>query len=187
MRKNQTVYYVLQMHQRYSNYNLKKSIWEVFEILNDFIDISDPDCSIPNSQHAFQTAEKMREDGFNLDNSIPKYNSKYGIYEPNCGLENVLVSWGHDEYLYRILKYNEVDLPDEALYIIRFHSLYPHHQENAYEHLLDEYDEENLEYLQTLQHYDLYTKSYKTYDINELKPYYQNLINKYLNGGDLYW
>ena len=43
MRKNQTVYYVLQMQQKYSNYNLKKSIWEVFEILNDFIDISDPD------------------------------------------------------------------------------------------------------------------------------------------------
>ena len=29
------------------------------------------------------------------------YSSKYGIYEPNCGLDKVYMSWGHDEYLYR--------------------------------------------------------------------------------------
>ena len=22
--------------------------------------------------------------------------TKYGMYEPNCGLENVMMSWGHD-------------------------------------------------------------------------------------------
>ena len=27
-----------------------------------------------------------------------------GIYEPGCGLDNVLLSWGHDEYLYHVLK-----------------------------------------------------------------------------------
>lgn len=27
-----------------------------------------------------------------------------GIYEPGCGLDNVLLSWGHDEYLYNVLK-----------------------------------------------------------------------------------
>lgn len=26
-----------------------------------------------------------------------KYNSKFGIYSENCGLDNVLLSWGHDE------------------------------------------------------------------------------------------
>jgi inositol oxygenase len=25
------------------------------------------------------------------------YSTKYGIYEPNCGLDNVMISWGHDE------------------------------------------------------------------------------------------
>ena len=22
--------------------------------------------------------------------------TKYGIYEPNCGLDNIFMSWGHD-------------------------------------------------------------------------------------------
>ena len=24
------------------------------------------------------------------------YSTKYGIYEPNCGLDKVIMSWGHD-------------------------------------------------------------------------------------------
>ena len=24
------------------------------------------------------------------------------MYEKNCGLDNVLMSWGHDEYLYQV-------------------------------------------------------------------------------------
>ena len=50
----------------------------------------------------------------NPDNSNPNYNTKYGIYEPNCGLANVKMSWGHDEYLYQIMK---PYLPQEALYM----------------------------------------------------------------------
>jgi hypothetical protein len=30
----------------------------------------------------------------NEDNSNPAYNSSYGIYEPNCGLDNLKMSWG---------------------------------------------------------------------------------------------
>ncbi|KAJ8967679.1 hypothetical protein NQ317_006441 [Molorchus minor] len=33
---------------------------------------------------------------------IQSRNTKYGIYKPNCGLDNLIMSWGHDEYLYRI-------------------------------------------------------------------------------------
>jgi len=25
------------------------------------------------------------------------YSTQYGIYAPNCGLDNVMLSWGHDE------------------------------------------------------------------------------------------
>ncbi|KAI5309954.1 hypothetical protein KEM55_002056, partial [Ascosphaera atra] len=32
------------------------------------------------------------------------YGTKYGIYHPGCGLDNVMLSWGHDEYLYHVLK-----------------------------------------------------------------------------------
>ena len=40
----------------------------------------------------------------NPDFSDERYNTKYGIYSENCGLQNVKMSWGHDEYLYKILK-----------------------------------------------------------------------------------
>jgi len=35
----------------------------------------------------------------NPDLHHPTYSTKYGIYEPNCGLEKLMISWGHDEYL----------------------------------------------------------------------------------------
>jgi inositol oxygenase len=39
-----------------------------------------------------------------------------GVYEAGCGLKNVHMSWGHDEYLYHIMKDY---LPEPALYMIR--------------------------------------------------------------------
>ena len=41
------------------------------------------------------------------------------MYSPNCGLKKVTMSWGHDEYLYRVLINHGTTLPDEALYMIR--------------------------------------------------------------------
>jgi len=70
---------------------------------------------------AFAPSIVYRQDSFELNPDLtnPRYNSKYGIYEPNCGLDNVIMSWGHDEYLYRVLRHNRTTLPDEALYMIR--------------------------------------------------------------------
>ena len=39
----------------------------------------------------------------NVDLQDPRYNTKLGMYQENCGLENVLMSWGHDEYLYHVI------------------------------------------------------------------------------------
>ncbi len=33
----------------------------------------------------------------NSDASHPVYSTEYGMYEPHCGLDNVMLSWGHDE------------------------------------------------------------------------------------------
>lgn len=33
----------------------------------------------------------------NPDSKDPIYSSKNGIYQPGCGLDNVMLSWGHDE------------------------------------------------------------------------------------------
>jgi inositol oxygenase len=40
----------------------------------------------------------------NPDFNDPKLMTENGIYEAGCGLDNVLISWGHDEYLYMVLK-----------------------------------------------------------------------------------
>jgi len=61
----------------------------------------------------------------NPDSTDPRFNSEYGVYEANCGLDNMHMSWGHDEYLYQIFKEY---LPEPSLYMIRYHSFYaqPH-------------------------------------------------------------
>ena len=46
--------------------------------------------------------------------------TEYGMYEPNCGLDNVLISWGHDEYLYQVLKNHGTTIPEEGLAMIRY-------------------------------------------------------------------
>lgn len=91
-----------------------------------------------------------RQDSFedNPDAENPEYNTKFGIYKPNCGIDNLLMSWGHDEYLYQVLKHNNCKLPEIALKIIRFHSFYPWHNANDYQYLTDSsYDDETKKWV----------------------------------------
>lgn len=46
--------------------------------------------------------------------------TKYGMYEPHCGLDNLLISWSHDEYMYQFLKHNKCTIPEKGLYMIRY-------------------------------------------------------------------
>lgn len=91
----------------------------------------------------------FRSDSFegNVDGENPKYNTKYGMYEPHTGLENLILSWGHDEYMYKVLKHNKTTLPQHALDIIRFHSFYPWHSSGDYEHLMQPKDEETKKWV----------------------------------------
>lgn len=114
----------------------------------------------------------------NPDNSHPLYSTKYGMYEPNCGLSSILISWGHDEYMYYVAK-SQSTLNDKALAMIRYHSFYPWHREGAYRFLMNERDYELLEAVQDFNKYDLYSKSLKKYDLEELKPYYLGLIEEF--------
>lgn len=113
----------------------------------------------------------------NPDSRDERYNTKYGVYEPNCGLRNVHLSWGHDEYLYQLMK---AYLPEPALYMMRYHSFYAQHREEAYGHLMDDHDHEMFQWVRAFNPYDLYSKSPKPPVVSELKPYYQELIAKYL-------
>lgn len=123
----------------------------------------------------------------NPDLKDERYNTKNGIYEPGCGIENVLLSWGHDEYLYRVLKHNKTTLPEQALYMIRFHSFYPWHSGNDYMHFANEKDLKMIDWILEFNKYDLYTKSTDLPDIEALKPYYQALIDKYIPGELEWW
>jgi len=106
------------------------------------------------------------------------YSTEYGVYQPNCGLENVMLSWGHDEYLYLVLM-NQCSLPPEGLAMIRYHSFYPWHREGAYQHLTCPADKAALDAVRAFNPYDLYSKSDDSVDPESLKPYYTALIDKF--------
>lgn len=113
----------------------------------------------------------------NPDYNNSEYNTQYGVYEPHCGLRNVKMSWGHDEYVYQMLKDH---LPEEGLYMLRYHSFYAWHRESEYSYLLDEHDKKMLPWVQLFNPYDLYSKNPEPPDWEKLRPYYEALIAKYL-------
>ena len=115
----------------------------------------------------------------NPDARDPQFQSPCGVYEEGCGLRNVHLSWGHDEYLYQVVRGR---LPEPALYMIRYHSFYAWHREGEYGHLLDGHDRRMLPWVQRFNPYDLYSKSPERPDWQGLRPYYTALIDKYLPG-----
>ncbi|XP_053617615.1 inositol oxygenase-like isoform X2 [Plodia interpunctella] len=203
MHTNMTVDFVKGKMEKWLKFNhFKATIKEALIKLNELVDESDPDTDLPNIVHAFQTAERIRQDhpnddwfhliglihdlgkvmafydepqwcvvgdtfavgckwGENVvygpdsfkdnpDTYNPKYNTEYGMYSPKCGIENLMMSWGHDEYLYRFLLHNKAKFPLKGLHMI--------------------------------SKYDLYTKSAGIPDIEALWPYYESLIDKYIPG-----
>jgi len=58
-----------------------------------------------------------------------------GDYEPQCGMENVLLPWTPEEYIYQVLQFNKTSLPTEALQVLRFYSCKVWHTEGMYDNL----------------------------------------------------
>lgn len=235
MHTNQTLDYVKGRMEYWGRQDhARLTIMEALEKLQGLVDESDPDIDLPNSFHAFQTAEGVRKkhpdkewlqvtglihdvgklialwgepqwsvvgDTFpvgcrpdpsivfgvesfskNPDMKNPKLNTRLGIYSEKCGLDNVYMSWGHDEYLYRVLLANNHSLPEEALYIIRFHSFYPWHTCGAYTYLCNNKDQEMLTWVREFNQFDLYTKAPDLPDVDTLRDYYEGLLRKYVPG-----
>ena len=232
MHKNQTLEFVENQREKYSIMNNKKmTMNEALKLLDTFIDPSDPDVDVPNSIHAYQTAESIRkkypEDkqlqitglihdlgkvlfqydepnwgvvgdtyplGCKFSAKIVYYDTlkdniefdkydKLGIYTLGCGIDNLLLSYGHDEYLYQVLIQNtNHKLEEKYLDIIRYHSFYPWHTGNDYYYFMNEKDKETLKNVRLFNQFDLYSK---TDDINisdETKIYYDKLLNEYFDG-----
>jgi inositol oxygenase len=119
----------------------------------------------------------------NPDSTNERYQSDLGIYSTHCGLDQVNLSWGHDEYLYHVVKNY---LPEPALNMIRYHSCYPVHREGAYRFLMNEHDHEMMKWVNAFNQYDLYTKRDERMDVAGLRPFYQQLIDEYFPAS-LHW
>ncbi|TGO62257.1 hypothetical protein BCON_0021g00700 [Botryotinia convoluta] len=228
--KKQTVEYNITTRQEFDNRERwEMGVMDAAQLLNKFVDQSDPDTEVGQLEHLFQTSEAARlagrpdwmvVTGFvhdlgklwclmggqgqwdtvgdtfivgaeyskrielyeslkdNPDFNDPRYNTKYGIYSPGCGLDNVMMSWGHDEVLYQILK-DQSTLPPEALAMIRYHSFYPWHRENEYSHFENDHDRAMKPWVQDFNQFDLYSKSDSPPDVEKLIPIYEKMMAKF--------
>jgi len=113
----------------------------------------------------------------NTDSGEERYMSATGVYEPGCGLDAVTMSWGHDEYLARVLFGR---LPDEALYVIRYHSFYAAHTHGAYQELFNDRDRRLMPWVRRFQAFDLYSKQPDAPERGELLPIYRELLARWL-------
>lgn len=142
-------------------------------------------CRIPEEVKVGNTYPEFAK--LNPDMQDPRYNTKNGMYQEKCGIDNLLFAYGHDEYLYQMLVANKCPLPKESLDMVRYHSAYTWHTARCYDHFMKEEDFKTLELVLDFNKYDLYTKDEdNALDVNELWPYYQGLIDKYMPG-QLLW
>lgn len=115
----------------------------------------------------------------NPDSRVPGYQTLYGIYQPNCGLDKVHLAWGHDEYIYRVTRDY---LPEPAQYILRYHSFYAAHKHGAYAHLMNPHDQAMFEWVRKFNPYDLYSKGHERPKFDEVRPYYEDLVAEFFPG-----
>lgn len=246
MHAKQTVAFGEQQRKEWLKFDKGEfTVMEMLELLDNLVDDSDPDNDLPNSIHAFQTAERIREqwpehDWFHLigllhdigkvlalplvagehtleqwavvgdtfpvgckpsdecvfgarsfednpDIDHPVYSTEDGMYKRGCGISNLMMSWGHDEYMYWAMKENGCTLPENGLAMIRFHSFYPWHDRRAYTQFEAPKDAEMLTWVKEFNKFDLYSKGDSVPDVESLKPYYQGLLEKYNIGVKLRW
>jgi len=112
----------------------------------------------------------------NPDSRVPEFQTENGIYDPHCGLDNVMLSWGHDEYIYQVARNY---LPEPAQYMMRYHSFYSAHRHGAYRHLMNQQDEEMFAWVRKFNPYDLYSKGADRPNVKEVRPYYEDLVAEF--------
>lgn len=132
----------------------------------------------------------------NKDWNNKSYQGKTGAYKKGCGIDNLLICWGHDEYLFQIL-FNWLKQNTEFVkknwkctaleirllfYMVRFHSFYAFHREGAYKELWSKADAKLRPFLRVFSMFDLYSKPDKLPPIKELDKKYKPLVEKFFPG-----
>ena len=124
----------------------------------------------------------------NPDMKDPRYNTNLGMYTAQCGIDNTLLAWGHDEYLYQVLSNHATNkIPKAGMVMTRYHSFYPWHSGGSYGEILSKSDQQYKEWILDFNQYDLYSKSELTFDLEKLKDHYLPIAKKYLGDGPIYW
>tara|TARA_B110000858_G_scaffold198376_1_gene264384 strand:+ start:3800 stop:4582 length:783 start_codon:yes stop_codon:yes gene_type:complete len=239
MHKKQTLSYAREKRDYYSKLvKGKMSIKKALNMLDDFVDPSDPDLDVPNTVHAYQTAERIRKkypeneefqivglihdlgkvlfsfgepnwsvvgdtyvmgcefpepivfyDTMKQSKDYHKYSGN-GIYEKGCGMDKWIIAYGHDEYLYWVLTGNKDRhlISEKYMNVIRYHSLYPWHTGGAYREIMNEdgSDKTILEDVLQFNQFDLYSKEDDAEIGDDVKKYYDKLLNKFFKE-DLNW
>lgn len=143
-------------------------------------------CRVPDTT-VFKEFNALNPDMQESSENYEVYTSQHGIYNKGCGLANCKFAYGHDEYLYRMLVHNRVEIPEEGLAMIRYHSCYPWHKCGEYSDLMDSTDEKMLPWVLEFNKFDLYTKDNERPDIKKLREtHYDAIVEKYMPG-KLYW
>ncbi|KAK8322638.1 hypothetical protein V6Z11_A12G183200 [Gossypium hirsutum] len=190
---NQTVDFVRRMREECGKMErVEMSLWECCELLNEYVDESDPDLDEPQIQHLLQTAEAIRKDYPDEDwlhltalihdlgkvllhpafGELPQWAMVGDTFPVGCAFDESIVD-------HKVVKEDKSTFPSLGLFIIRYHSFYALHRCGAYMHLMNEEDIENLKWLKIFNKYDLYSKSKVHIHVEKVKPYYLSLINKY--------
>ena len=137
----------------------------------------------------YDTLKENKESEFNKYAGIgTDAGTSNGIYKPKCGLENLYITFGHDMYLYEVLRQNtNYKISKKGMNIIRYHSFYPWHKEGAYRQFMNEEDDKTLEDVLHFNKYDLYSKADVAFTLtDEIKQYYDNLLDEFFHG-ELQW
>jgi inositol oxygenase len=70
-------------------------------------------------------------------------------------------------------------LPEEAIYMLRYHSFYAAHRQGAYSYLMSPHDVEMFEWVRKFNPYDLYSKGRPKPNLKEIKPWYDDLFQEF--------
>jgi len=203
LKEKQTVEFVRAKNKEYSILN-RTTVYmtDLLKALDNYIDPSDPDLNLPNSVHAYQTAEAIRSkyptnyayQVCGLIHDLGKVLYQFGEPdwsvvgdtfiignpEKGCGITHLDLTFGHDQYLYNILMLNSKEhyFPEKYWNIIRFHSFYDWHTFGLHTEYETIKDIELKKDLVEFNSFDLYSKSNDQIDEN-VKEYYNTLLQQF--------